>query len=155
MNHPEEPNEYSGRKMQISPVLFDCQFLNFDKKLRSQSGEGFISFRDGWPKRWEAYKEKLRDEALTRLDVRSWKRADIGSGRIVNCAIKAIEINEPRRGFRNNLVDWPNLYGHKRRSHRALLDAKKKRPLRYELENWFFNFFKNSRGFARGFTFAR
>ncbi len=131
--------------MEISRVLFDRQFANFNKKLRLQSGQGFVSFRAGLPKRWEHYKERLRDEALVRLDVRSWRRKDIGSGRIVNCAIKAIEINEPRRGFRNNLVDWPNIYGHQRRSHWALLDAKKKRKLRYELEKWFYDFFKNAK----------
>jgi hypothetical protein len=130
--------------MQISPLIFNRQFSRLDKQIRSKSGHGLTSFRDGLPAQWEHYKEDLRKEALYLLDVRSWKKKDIGSGRILQRVIQAIEINEPRRRIRNNLVNWPNRYGHKHRSHRALLDSKNKRLKRYDFEKWFFDFFKSS-----------
>src|SRR6266496_4921817 len=114
----------TGSAMQIPSLLFNRQFSRFDKKIRSQSGRGFTSFREGLPAQWEGYKEDLRKEALYRLDLRSWNRKEIGKGRILQRVIDAIEINELRRHIKNNLVDWPNLFGHKHRSHRALLDAK-------------------------------
>ena len=130
--------------MQLTALVFNRQFSRFDKKIRSKSGGSFTSFKEGLPARWEGYKEDLRKEALYRLDVRSWKRSEMGKGRILAHVIQAIEINVPGRAIRNNLVDWPNRYGHKYLSHRALLDAKSNGTMRYEFEKWFFEFFKTS-----------
>jgi hypothetical protein len=137
--------------MQLTPLVFDRQFSRFDKQIRSKSGDAFTSFKEGLPARWEGYKEELRKEALYQLDVRSWKRSDLGRGRILERVIDAIQINLPRRGIRNNLVDWPNRYGHKHLSHRALLDAKSNRTMRYEFEKWFFAFFKTSKSEEKAF----
>ena len=131
--------------MQLTPLIFNRHFSRFDKQIRSESGIPFTSFKEGLPAVWEGYKEDLRKEALYRLDVRSWKRREVGKGRILASVIDAIEINVPRRGIRNNLVNWPNRYGHKYLSHRALLDAKSSRTMRYEFEKWFFTFFKTSK----------
>ena len=137
--------------MQLTPLIFDRQFSRFAKQIRSQSGSAFTSFREGLPARWEGYKENLRNEALYQLDTRSWKRRELGKGRILAHVINAIEINLPSRGIRNNLVDWPNRYGYKYLSHRALLDAKSNRTMRYEFEKWFFAFFKTPRSEERAF----
>jgi hypothetical protein len=137
--------------MQLTPLSFHRQFSRFDKQIRSKSGRAFTSFKEGLPARWEGYKENLRNEAHYRLDVRSWKRREIGKGRILERVIEAIEINVPRRNIRNNLVDWPNRYGHKHLSHRALLDAKSHRTMRHELEKWFFSFFKTSKSEEQAF----
>ena len=131
--------------MQLTPLIFNRQFSRFDKQIRSETGDAFTSFREGLPARWEGYKEELHKEALDRLDVRSWKRSEVGTGRILNRVIHAIQINLPRRRIRNNLVDWPNRFGHKHLSHRALLDAKSNRTMRNQFEKWFFAFFKTSR----------
>lgn len=120
-------------------------------QIRSQSGGAFTSFKEGLPARWEGYKEDLRKEALYRLDVRSWKRRELGKGRVLSRVIDAIEINLPSRHIRNNLVDWPNRYGHKHLSHRSLLDAKSDRAMRYEFEKWFFAFFKTSKSEEKAF----
>lgn len=127
------------------------QFSRFDKQIHSESGEGFTSFKEGLPARWEGYKEELRKEALYRLDVRSWKRKEVGKGRILSLVIDAIQINIPSRHISNNLVDWPNRYGHKYRSHRALLDARPNQKMRYEFEKWFFTFFKTSKSEEKAF----
>ena len=137
--------------MQLTPLIFNRQFSRFDKQIRSKSGGAFTSFKEGLAARWEGYKEDLRKEALYRLDLRSWKRRDVGKGRILACVIEAIEINVPRRHIRNNLVDWPNRYGHKYLSHRALLDAKSDRTMRYEFERWFFAFFKTPKSDEKAF----
>ena len=33
--------------MELTPLIFDRQFSRFDKQIRSQSGEGFTSFKEG------------------------------------------------------------------------------------------------------------
>jgi hypothetical protein len=137
--------------MQLTPLIFERQFSRFDKQILSKSGSAFTSFKEGLPARWEGYKENLRNEALYRLDTRSWKRRELGKGRILEHVIDAIQINLPSRGIRNNLVDWPNRYGHKYLSHRALLDAKSNREMRYEFERWFFAFFKTSKADDKAF----
>ena len=141
--------------MEISPLLFNQHFSRFDKKIRSESGRGFTSFREGLPAKWEGYKERLRNEARYLLDLPSWSRSEIGKGHILKRVIKAIEINEPRRQIKNNLVDWPNRYGHKHLSHRALLDAKSNRSARRNLEEWFFNFFKTKKSDEKAFESFR
>jgi hypothetical protein len=52
-------------------------------------------------------------------------------------------------------VDWPNRYGHKHRSHRALLDAQSNRTAKHDLENWFFKFFKTSKPGEKAFESFR
>jgi hypothetical protein len=137
--------------MQLTPLVFDRQFSRFDKQIRSESGRVFTSFKEGLPADWEGYKEKLRDEALHQLDMRSWRRSELGEGRILARVLDAIQINVPSRRIRNNLVDWPNRYGHKHRSHRALLDARANKSKRYEFEKWFFAFFKSSTSEEKAF----
>lgn len=46
---------------------------------------------------------------------------------------------------------WQNRYGHKSRSHRALLDAKSDASARYEFDRWFFDFFKDRSEDAKAF----
>jgi hypothetical protein len=137
--------------MELTPLMFDPLFSRFDKQVRSKSGEAFTSFKVGLPARWEGYKEDLHKEALYRLDVRSWKRSEVGKGHILSRVIDAIQINVPSRNIVNNLVDWPNRYGHKHRSHRALLDARRNPKRRVEFEKWFFTFFKTSKSEEKAF----
>ena len=81
--------------MQLAPLMFDRQFSRFDKQIHSTSGAAFVSFREGLPADWEGYKEDLRKEALYRPDSPSWKRSELGKGRILACVIDPIEINSP------------------------------------------------------------
>ena len=130
--------------MHLSALTFQRQFARFEQQVRYHSGgRPFISFRDGLPAQWEDYKAEVRKEALRRLEVQKWKRADVGKGRILDRIINVIEINEPSRGLRNNLVAWQNRYGHKKRSHRALLDAKSDASARRSFEQWALDFFQD------------
>ena len=129
--------------MPLSALTFHRQFVRFDKQIQALSGgERFVSFAEGLPAKWEDYKSEVRAEALRRLKFKSWKRAEIGKGRILKRVIAAIEINEPGSNrLRNNLVNWPNRFGHQARSHRALLDAQDSTSGRRRFEQWFYDFY--------------
>lgn len=130
-------------KAYISPLVFSRQFARFDQQIRQNSGgKPFVSFRDGLPRDWEDYKEKVRDLALQRLGVAQWKSSHIGTGKILEQVIRSIEIHESSK-IRNNLVRWENRYGHKSRSHFKLLDARKTLVARRAFEQWFWDFYKN------------
>lgn len=129
--------------MPLSALTFHRQFVRFDKQIQALSdGERFVSFAEGLPARWEDYKSEVRSEAIRRLKFKAWSRAEIGKGKILNRVIAAIEINEPEPSrLRNNLVNWPNRFGHQARSHRALLDAQASASNRRRFEQWFYDFF--------------
>ena len=91
---------------------------------------------------WEGYKEPLRRKALGRLSAQSWQHNSVGRGDILNCLISAIEIPPEGTDESNNLVRWRNEYGHRNRSHYALLDAKADAVLRSQIESWGFNFYR-------------
>jgi len=134
----------AARPLQISPLTFNRQFARFAAQVRhSSDGQPFTSFHAGLPAEWEDYKEDVRNEALRLLNIRSWKRSDVGTGRILTHVIQAIEIHDSSRKIRNNLVAWQNRFGHQKRAHRALLDARKSAPARRELEQWCLDFFQN------------
>jgi len=128
----------------ISPLTFNRQFERFKTRIRHLSKEQpFTSFRDGLPAEMEDYKENVRNEALRLLGCAKWKSRDVGTGLILKRVIQAIEIFDPSRDLRNNLVAWQNRFGHKQRSHRAILDARKKAATRRLFEQWFLDFFQN------------
>jgi hypothetical protein len=128
--------------VEVSALTFDRQFSRFAEQVLRRSGQAFTSFRDGLPAQWEDYKEDVRKEALRLLEVDKWKRADIGKGRILERVIQAIEIDYAKPRLRNNLVFWQKRYGDKRRSHRALLDAKADASARRSLEELLLAFFQ-------------
>jgi hypothetical protein len=145
------PAYQAASRVRISALTFHHQFSRFEAKVRYHSGgQPFISFREGLAAQWEEYKEAVRNEALRHLGVSKWKRADVGTGRIMRAVIKAIEILEPAR---NNLVDWQNRRGHKKRSHRPLLDATRDAASRRSFEQWFLDFFQER--LAEGDAFER
>jgi uncharacterized protein DUF3883 len=132
--------------MRVSPLVFDREFSRFKTQIRQRSnGREFTSFHEGVAADGESYKEHVRNEALHRLQLPTWKTTDIGTGKILKRVIDAVEINEHPRHLRNNLVAWPNKYGHTGRSHSALLDAQTDAPARRKFEQWFFDLFRNER----------
>lgn len=134
---PPSPPWSSG----LTALAFHEQFLRYQQKVESNSGQPFVSFQIGLPAAWEDYKERLRAEALAILQPHRWRRKDCTKPGILESLITAIEINEPRRKLRNNFVRWENRWGHKSRSHRALLDARKDPKTRAAIQHWAFDFF--------------
>lgn len=99
----------------ILEQTFRGELAEFKQLVLEKSGEEFVSFAEGLPARWEAYKPKLRLRAREILGTEGWSRDDIGSGRILSSAIEAIEIDVP--DLKNNLVAWQERYGAEQRPH--------------------------------------
>ncbi len=130
--------------MAVPYPAFAEQYQRFKEIVRRESGgKEFVSFREGLPAKHEDYKEPLRREARRRMDLSAWRLAHVGTGRILAKVVDAIEINDPRSGFRNNLVRWPNQWGPSRRAHSALLEATNDPHVTRDFEQWFLSFFKS------------
>jgi hypothetical protein len=125
----------------LTALAFHQQFLRFQQKVQSNSGQPFVSFQAGLPGKWEDYKERLRAEALAILQPHRWRSKHLARPGILESLIAAVEISEPKRKLRNNLVRWENRWGHKNRSHRALLDARTDPQARTAIQRWAFDLF--------------
>jgi hypothetical protein len=127
--------------MPLDREVFRTRFQRFKERIRSASGREFSSFRNGLSAQWEGYKERLRHEALTRLQIPSMRSARVGSGTILKQLIECVEISATRDVAVNNLVRWQNRYGHANRSHHALLDARSDPSTLTVFESWTREFF--------------
>jgi hypothetical protein len=130
--------------MQLQIERFDEQFERFKSMIKTASGQDFMGFNEGLAAKWEEYKIPLRQEALSRLDFEHWKLDAIGAGKILEAAIRAVEIDKTEQNSKNNLVRWENIFGHASRSHRALLDARLDAVARKNFENWLLGFFRGA-----------
>lgn len=99
-------------------------FARFQDLHERFAAEKFKRFDKGLIAAWESYKPRLRDYALAQLKSDSWSEEDIGSGKIIEQTIDAIEIQASHGNLTNNLVFWQNRFGHANRDHRALIEAK-------------------------------
>ena len=120
---------------------FQRELRRFREEIYPRHSEGpFTSFDDGAARAWEAYKPRIRAEALSRLGAGEWTEADIGTGAILERAISAIEIdgNEQQR---NNLVPWNGRYGPSTVAHAVFLAARSRPDARTRIERWLFDAF--------------
>lgn len=127
--------------MPLDAILFKQQFNRFRERIHRASGKPFVSFHEGLPAEWEAYKGPLRQQALDRLSVSSMSDAEVGTGAILERLISAIEIRPEQGTEVNNLVRWQNRFGHANRSHHALLDARIDPNTRHAVEAWALGFY--------------
>ncbi|MEO6754357.1 MAG: DUF3883 domain-containing protein [Chthoniobacteraceae bacterium] len=125
----------------LSAAKFDEQFRLFAAAIEEKSGEPFVSFHHGLADEWEGYKQRIYREGRARLAWAKWKRADIGSGRILDAVIRAIEIHESA-DLRNNLVHWQAKRGPNSRSHIGLLNARDDHAKRKECEELLFQLYR-------------
>ncbi len=123
---------------------FGTAFQRFQELIKAKSGHPFRSFDEGLARERESYKPRLRDHALSLLDIGAWSEDEIGSGTILNRTIEAIEIQDGRLKRTNNLVLWQNRYGHANRDHRALLEAATNPKLRTEFEGLLFGLYHSN-----------
>jgi hypothetical protein len=75
--------------------------------------------------------------------VAQWKEIDIGTGRLLNRVIRAIEINVP--DLRNNLVGWEPRYGPGRVPHRLFREAQSDKGRRSKVERAIYDLFQTDR----------
>lgn len=124
---------------------FDAAFNRFQELVTAKSGKPFSSFDEGMAAVWESYKPRLQKHALSILAADSWSEADIGTGRILDRTIEAVEIQDAGKNLINNLVFWQNRYGHANRDHRALIEAQSNPSVRNALEQALFEHFRTER----------
>lgn len=124
---------------------FDAAFIRFQELVTAKSGKPFSSFDEGMAAVWESYKPRLREYALDILSAESWSLADIGTGRILDRTIEAIEIQDAGKNLINNLVFWQNRYGHANRDHRVLIEAQSNPAVRNAVEQALFDHFRTDR----------
>ena len=141
----------SGARIDTS--AFHYAFDRFCALVEAKSGHPFRGFDVGLPDEWESYKPRLRDHALRLLRPEDWLEDEIGSGAILNRTIEAIEIQDSRLKLTNNLVSWPNRFGHAKRDHRVMLETASNPVLRGDIEGLLFGLYRGSAD--EGVTFDR
>jgi hypothetical protein len=124
----------SSTSTSISTTKFREAFESFKRKV-GRDGKTFVSFSEGLPYEEEGYKLVVRTEALEMLATDSWSTEDVGSERILEAVIRAIEVEK------NNLVHWKNKWGHRNRSHYKLLDARDYFDKKLQLEKLLFGLY--------------
>lgn len=136
----------------LDEAKFKTQFERFQKLVAyHDKGQPFAGFSYGVAGVWEAYKPRLRAHALKLLDSASWSTDQIGSGRILEKTIAAIEVDDSAANLRNNLVFWQNRFGHANKVHRALLEAETNQKQRKLLEAALYELFRGTPDFGATF----
>jgi hypothetical protein len=143
----------AGEATEVDPIAFRESFVRFQALIKARSGHPFINFQEGMASTWESYKPRLREYALELLCIDQWVEVEIGSGFILECMIKAIEIQATLGDRTNNLVFWQNRFGHANREHRAFIEATSDPKLRSKIESLLFGLFRGSS--EEGATFDR
>jgi len=134
-------------EIKIRDDIFSENFELFRQKLRLyKKGEEFKSFNEGTPEKWEFYKRFVPIEGQERLDLKSWKKEDIGNGNIIKKVIYAIEIDSLKNSvykieLKNNLLIWDLRNGEKGRDHKSLYDALENPAITWIYETLLFNFY--------------
>lgn len=152
--HLPNPDYLTTSKHKLSALTFQAQFERFKTALLGNSGEAFRSFREGLPLEWEGYKEHVRTRARALLKFSQWKEKEIGTGRILDRVIAAIEINEGTNR-RNNLVAWLPRFGPKSVSHWVLKEARQDRAKRSQLERALYDLFRSNKSEGQLFELLR
>lgn len=103
---------------------------------RDPLDRGFISFDDGFVREQEWYKTEIRFFALKLLKLDEWSQKMIGSGKICDYVIDAIEKSDHFVDHPNNLLNWQGKqYGPKGREHLKIIEAKDSPTIRFDVEN--------------------
>lgn len=103
----------------IDPYLLELQLGAFRSFVQEKSGLEFLSFAaNPYTLKQEGYKYDVHGEAMKALDFGSWSATDIGTGRICDATIAAIEIKK------SNLVAWYGRYGEASRPQQPLYEAR-------------------------------
>ncbi len=118
----------------VDIYLFNQYYKQFKVFVEKKSGLIFESFLSNpYTEEQEGYKHQLFLDARSKLNFGKWIDSDIGSGKIIQALISAIELDN------NNLVNWKNKYGDDKRPHHKFHNATGSTILIYEKK--IFNFF--------------
>src|ERR1035438_3994618 len=116
--------------IQIRPSTFAITYQRFQHCVESHkdSPGPFQDFQSGLAYDWEHYKEWLYLEARRLLEVHTWKKKWVGSGKILERVVAAIIIHQDKH-HRNNIVEWQGRFGPESKSHSKLLEAQNAKKL--------------------------
>lgn len=131
--------EMTADKPQIDPVLFQLQFAAFKKFVEEKTGVIFTSFASHPHVEKEGYKYEIHRAAREALAFQTWKKSDIGSGKIIAATIKSIEFQK------NNLVPWQAKYGDEARPHHPLYTAQNEQSQKQKIETCLFQLYHEQR----------
>lgn len=127
----------------LSYTVFHRQYLRFKEAIYRNSGEKFSSFHTGLPLEWEGYKGEISRQGRWILDFKNWSKDDIGTGKILQHVVAAVEINDPALDIRNNLVRWDGRWGGKEKCpHRSLYTAQEDAAQTAAYEQALFNLYR-------------
>ncbi len=127
-------------KPHVNPYLFERQLEAFQRFVEEQSGVAFVSFASNpYTEKQEGYKYEIHRAAREALAFQSWKRTDIGSGKIAEAVIRAIEIHG------NNLVPWQGRYGEEARPHNLLYKIKDQQDQLRRIEDCLFRLYREEK----------
>ena len=122
---------------QIDLYRFECQCEAFRKFIEEQSRSPFVSFAsDRYIEEHEKYKFGIYHAGRDALAFDKWKKSAIGSGKIAQAVVKAIEIPK------NNLVRWQARYGETARPHQPLYEAEKQQDTLLRVEGCLFALYR-------------
>lgn len=127
----------------ITASQFAVAYRRFIRAVEAHpdSDGPFVDFQSGLAADWERYKAWLYREAQRLLAAETWKKSWIGTGRILDHVIAAIEIRHDQK-HRNNIVEWESKgRGEGQVSHSKLLEARNFKPLRERAEALLFQLY--------------
>lgn len=138
VNNQYLPPRMNHINFSLNRVKFLQQFERFKTHIKTKSGNSFASFGTGLPYDEEHYKEVVYHEGRRRLSWATWTREEVGTGRILQRVIDAVEIKG------NNLVDWDLRHGASARTHKAMIEAAETRTQLSAWESLFFDLYRES-----------
>jgi len=123
--------------LKISPSHFRKAFERLQAIHLKENGVPLDSFANpkSFTYEWEDYKTAIPWRAKAVMQSSRWSKKSIGSGKILEAVIQAIELPG------NNLLQWEAKNGPKSRVHRPLLDARENAEARTTLETLFYNLY--------------
>lgn len=112
--------------MEVNEKIFETAFLGFNNIGEKDLDRNVKDFKKHpLILKHEIYKYDILEEAKNELLLKTWKEAELGSGRILNCVKNAINLKI------NNLIDWRKQ------------DDFKKLEANFENEKLLYDFFKS------------
>ncbi len=133
----------------LDPYLFELQLEAFKKFVEDKSKIAFVSFAaNPYTYKEEGYKDDIHRKGRDALAFQDWKQPDdIGTGKIAQAVIKAIEIPKDKVNKipENNLVPWRPKHGETALPHRPLLEALTEPQQLTRVESCLFKLYREER----------
>jgi hypothetical protein len=125
--------------MDISPLRFRHALDRFQAIHTLKGGRPLQNFSDTGSYLWseEGYKYSIARQATAVMQPRHWRKSQIGSGKILDAVIRAIELPD------NNLLQWRPKNGESSRVHKRLRDLRSDPPAAAPVEAAFYDLFKD------------